>query len=115
MSTAAPLIPPDAGLDDLRGLASTCTACDLYANATQTVFGQGPRSAPLMLVGEQPGDQEDRQGRPFVGPAGAVLSAALAEAGIDPEATYLTNVVKHFRWWPACSTGRLRLRPVGRR
>ncbi len=101
MSTAAQLIPPGADLDDLRGLASTCTACDLYANATRTVFGEGSRAAPLMLVGEQPGDQEDRQGRPFVGPAGAVLRSALAEAGIDSDTVYLTNVVKHFKWRPA--------------
>lgn len=101
MTTAAPLIPPGAGLDQLRDRAATCTACDLYANATQTVFGAGPPAAPLMLVGEQPGDQEDRRGQPFVGPAGGLLTAALAEAGIDPEATYLTNVVKHFGWRPS--------------
>lgn len=101
MTTAASLIPAGADLEELADRASTCTACDLYADATQTVFGAGPRAAPLMLVGEQPGDQEDRQGRPFVGPAGTVLARALADAGIDPDRSYLTNVVKHFKWRPA--------------
>jgi DNA polymerase len=78
--------------------ARTCTACPLYRNATQTVFGEGPAGAPLMLVGEQPGDVEDRQGRPFVGPAGALLDKALAAAGLHREEVYLTNVVKHFKF-----------------
>jgi uracil-DNA glycosylase len=86
--------------------AAHCTACPLYQNATQTVFGEGPVDAALMLVGEQPGDEEDREGRPFVGPAGRLLDDALAEAGIDRAATYVTNAVKHFKWTPK---GRMRL------
>ena len=80
--------------------ASGCRACDLWASATQTVFGEGAVPAPIMLVGEQPGDQEDRAGRPFVGPAGRVLDEALVEAGIDRGAVYVTNAVKHFKWKP---------------
>jgi uracil-DNA glycosylase len=85
-------------LDDLRAAAASCTNCDLYHNATQTVFGEGEAGARLMLVGEQPGDQEDLQGAPFVGPAGQLLDRALADAGIDRSAVYVTNVVKHFKW-----------------
>jgi len=81
----------------LREEARTCRRCPLYQNATQTVFGEGPEHAPMMLVGEQPGDQEDLQGHPFVGPAGKVLDRALAEAGIDRKHIYLTNAVKHFK------------------
>jgi uracil-DNA glycosylase family protein len=81
-----------------RDEASTCTACDLYRRATQTVFGEGPIAASLMFVGEQPGDREDVDGRPFVGPAGGVLDRALEEAGIDRADVYLTNAVKHFRF-----------------
>ena len=84
----------------VAGEAAACRACDLWANATQTVFGEGPVPAPVMLVGEQPGDQEDRAGHPFVGPAGQVLSEALEEAGIDRDAVYVTNAVKHFKWKP---------------
>lgn len=91
-------VPDGAGWDELRRAAADCQGCPLYRAATQTVFGQGPRDAPLMLVGEQPGDQEDRQGRPFVGPAGHVLAHALADAGIDPDAAYVTNAVKHFKF-----------------
>jgi DNA polymerase len=80
--------------------AQDCTACELYVEATQTVFGSGPADAPLMLVGEQPGDVEDRKGEPFVGPAGRVLWEALDEAGIGSEQVYVTNAVKHFRWEP---------------
>jgi DNA polymerase len=80
--------------------AADCEACDLYAKATQTVFGEGPRRAEVMMVGEQPGDQEDRAGHPFVGPAGRLLDEALDEAGIDRTLVYVTNVVKHFRWEP---------------
>src|SRR5438876_698974 len=87
---------PSSGVDAARALAAACTACDLYARATQTVFGEGSPDAPLMLVGEQPGDQKDLAGRPFVGPAGAMLDRALAEAGIDRERVFVTNVVKHF-------------------
>jgi len=85
-------------LDALREAAAGCTACPLYRNATQTVFGEGPERALVMLVGEQPGDQEDRQGHPFVGPAGRILDEALAEAGIPRDRTYVTNAVKHFKW-----------------
>jgi uracil-DNA glycosylase family protein len=80
--------------------AAGCTRCDLYRNATQTVFGEGPAPAPMMLVGEQPGDREDRTGEPFVGPAGRVLDEALAAAGIDRDRVYVTNAVKHFKWEP---------------
>jgi uracil-DNA glycosylase len=96
--------PPS--LDALREQAARCTDCELYARATQTVFGEGPLDARVMLIGEQPGDQEDRQGRPFVGPAGRILTRALDEAGIDRELVYVTNAVKHFKWRPA---GKVRL------
>jgi DNA polymerase len=82
----------------LAAEAAGCTACDLYRNATQTVFGEGPARARLVLVGEQPGDQEDRAGAPFVGPAGRILDRALAEAGLDRSDVYVTNAVKHFKW-----------------
>ena len=85
-------------LDDVRKDAAHCTACDLYRNATQTVFGEGPAPAPVMLVGEQPGDREDLAGHPFVGPAGAVLDRALRAAGIPRSEVYVTNAVKHFRF-----------------
>jgi uracil-DNA glycosylase family protein len=87
-------------LASVRREAEQCRRCDLWKLGTQTVFGEGPPKARIMLVGEQPGDVEDRQGRPFVGPAGLLLREALAEAGIDPESTYLTNAVKHFKWRP---------------
>jgi uracil-DNA glycosylase family protein len=99
-ATAAPLIPPRPTLDSLRAAAAGCRACDLWKLGTQTVFGDGARHASLMLVGEQPGDQEDKQGKPFVGPAGAMLDKALEAAGIDPADTYVTNAVKHFKWEP---------------
>jgi uracil-DNA glycosylase len=98
--TAAALIPPHASLATLRALARDCTACPLYAHATQTVFGEGPAHAALLLVGETPGDQEDRQGRPFVGPAGKLLDRCLEAAGIARDAAYVTGVVKHFKWTP---------------
>ena len=85
-------------LDELRREAETCTRCDLYKLATQTVFGEGAENADVMLVGEQPGDQEDKAGQPFVGPAGKLLDRALEEAGIDRSRTYVTNAVKHFKW-----------------
>jgi uracil-DNA glycosylase family protein len=97
----AELVPPDSGLQTARLAAFGCRACELWANATQTVFGEGSQRAALALVGEQPGDQEDRQGHPFVGPAGKVLEQALETAGIDPETVFVTNVVKHFRWKPS--------------
>jgi uracil-DNA glycosylase len=96
----AALIPGRPTLPRLRAAAAICTACPLYARATQTVFGEGPARAPLMLVGEQPGNDEDLSGHPFVGPAGALLDAALSEAGIERAAVYVTNVVKHFKWTP---------------
>ena len=89
-----------SSLEDVKRAAATCTRCDLYKNATQTVFGEGSPDAELVLVGEQPGDQEDLAGRPFVGPAGRLLDQALEEAGIDRKRTYVTNVVKHFKWQP---------------
>jgi uracil-DNA glycosylase len=85
-------------LDQLRQEAAACRACDLWEHATQTVFGEGAERARLMFVGEQPGDQEDLQGKPFVGPAGKLLERALGEAGIDRRRVYVTNAVKHFRW-----------------
>src|SRR5690348_3818454 len=88
---------PDEALDRLRQEAHSCTACPLYRNATQTVFGEGSGSAPIMLVGEQPGDQEDLQGHPFVGPAGRELDKALEEVGLDRKTVYVTNAVKHFK------------------
>ena len=88
----------EATLDDLRRAANRCRACDLYRNATQTVFGEGGEGATLMLVGEQPGDREDLAGEPFVGPAGRLLDEALAAAGIDRDTVYVTNIVKHFKW-----------------
>jgi len=100
-SSAASLISPHASLADLRRAASGCKACDLWKTGTQTVFGEGKSSAAVMMVGEQPGDQEDRAGRPFVGPAGRILDQALEEAGIDRAEVYVTNVVKHFKWSPA--------------
>ena len=96
--TAADLIPPRPTLRKLQEAAASCTACHLYKLGTQTVFGEGPRSADVMLVGEQPGDKEDLAGEPFVGPAGQLLDRALAAAGIDRKTVYVTNVVKHFKW-----------------
>jgi DNA polymerase len=91
--------PPRAsGLEELREAAASCQACDLWREATQTVFGEGAERAKLMLIGEQPGDQEDIQGHPFVGPAGQLLDRALEQAGIDRGRVYVTNAVKHFRW-----------------
>ena len=94
------LLPARPTLAAVREIAAGCKACDLYKRGTQTVFGEGPRTAGLMLVGEQPGDAEDLEGLPFVGPAGRVLDKALAEAGIDRKRVYVTNVVKHFKWEP---------------
>jgi DNA polymerase len=94
------LIPAAATIDGLRAAAAGCTGCHLYRNATQTVFGEGAQRARVMLVGEQPGDAEDLSGRPFVGPAGQLLDRCLVEAGIDRAQTYVTNVVKHFKWVP---------------
>ncbi|HYM50891.1 MAG TPA: UdgX family uracil-DNA binding protein [Candidatus Limnocylindrales bacterium] len=93
-------VPPQLSLPELRKAAATCQACDLYKTGTQTVFGEGVVHALAMFVGEQPGDREDREGRPFVGPAGRVLDEALARAGIDRCRVYVTNAVKHFKWKP---------------
>ena len=87
-------------LDDLRREAASCRACPLWKNATQTVFGEGPSDAEIMLVGEQPGDREDLAGHPFVGPAGVILDKALVDAGIDRARVYVTNAVKHFKFEP---------------
>src|SRR5207302_2776781 len=95
---AARLVPAGAGLGELRAAAARCTGCDLYRQATQTVFGHGSADARIVFVGEQPGDQEDRQGAPFVGPAGEVFDQALAEAGLEREKLYVTNAVKHFKF-----------------
>jgi len=95
-STAEPYVPATDRLSELAAAAAGCRGCELYAEATQTVFGRGPAAATMMLVGEQPGDVEDQRGEPFVGPAGKLLDRALAEAGIDPARSYLTNAVKHF-------------------
>ena len=92
------MVPTDPNLDELRSTAATCTACDLYRNATQTVFGKGLKRSEVMLVGEQPGDKEDIEGKPFVGPAGRLLDEALVAAGIDRDRAYVTNVVKHFKF-----------------
>lgn len=98
--SAAPLVPPNGSLTALREAASGCRACPLWERGTQTVFGEGPRAAEVMLVGEQPGDEEDLAGHPFVGPAGRLLDRALAAAGIDRQSAYVTNAVKHFKWEP---------------
>jgi uracil-DNA glycosylase len=96
--SAADFLPKKRTLESLRAAARSCKGCDLYKNATQTVFGEGPKDATVMLVGEQPGDMEDRQGHPFVGPAGRLLDKALAEARIPRDEVYITNAVKHFKW-----------------
>jgi uracil-DNA glycosylase len=94
------LLPEHPSLTSVRDAARGCKACDLYKRGTQTVFGEGPKRATVMLVGEQPGDAEDLAGHPFVGPAGRLLDTALEEAGIDRGLVYITNVVKHFKWEP---------------
>ena len=96
--SAADFLPPRRTLKALREAARSCNGCDLYKNATQTVFGEGPRTASVVFVGEQPGDQEDRQGRPFAGPAGRLLDKALADAQIPRGQVYVTNAVKHFKF-----------------
>jgi uracil-DNA glycosylase len=99
-TSTAPPLPIAKSIDDARARAKNCEACDLYKHATQTVFGDGARKPRILFVGEQPGDQEDQQGRPFVGPAGKLLDTALEQAGIDRSKTYVTNAVKHFKWEP---------------
>jgi DNA polymerase len=96
--TAAPLVPERPSLPKLREAAAGCTACPLHETGTQTVFGEGTSKAEVVFVGEQPGDQEDLQGKPFVGPAGKLFDKALEDAGIDRGQVYVTNVVKHFKW-----------------
>jgi uracil-DNA glycosylase len=98
--SAAPFVPDSASLRTLATAAAGCRGCDLYKTATHVVFGEGPRRARVLFIGEQPGDQEDLQGQPFVGPAGALLDKALADAGIARDEVYLTNAVKHFKWEP---------------
>jgi DNA polymerase len=108
---AEPFVPESRDLHDVRAAAAGCRGCDLWRQATQTVFGEGPSGAEVMLVGEQPGDREDIEGQPFVGPAGRVLDDALELAGIAREQAYLTNAVKHFRWKPR-GKRRLHERPL---
>ncbi|WP_026065915.1 UdgX family uracil-DNA binding protein [Actinoalloteichus spitiensis] len=105
---ATPFVPARAGLPGLRRAAAACRGCDLHRDATQVVFGRGPAAAEVVLVGEQPGDREDVEGVPFVGPAGRVLDRGLREAGIDRDRAYLTNAVKHFRFTRG-GTGKPRL------
>lgn len=93
-------VPETNSLSKVAAAAKLCTACPLYKNATQTVFGQGPKHAIIVMIGEQPGDYEDVAGKPFVGPAGKVLDRALEDAGIDRHEVYVTNAVKHFKWEP---------------
>lgn len=100
LRSSGDLIPAEPTIAALREAAAGCTACHLHRDATQTVFGEGPEAATAMLVGEQPGDAEDRAGHPFVGPAGKLLDRCLVEAGIDRGRAYVTNVVKHFKWVP---------------
>lgn len=99
-SLAEKLVPLKGTLKDLQRAAADCKACDLWKRGTQTVFGEGARGAKIMFVGEQPGNDEDLQGKPFVGPAGKLLDKALVEAGIDRKTVYVTNAVKHFKWEP---------------
>jgi uracil-DNA glycosylase len=107
-TSAADLIPPRATLDQLRLIAAGCKACDLWKTGTQTVFGDGSKRATVMFVGEQPGDREDIEGKPFVGPAGRILDEALEAASISRSEVYVTNVVKHFRW-VAATRGKKRI------
>jgi DNA polymerase len=100
-SDASGYVPDSGSLDRLRSAAAECRGCDLYRDATQTVFGRGKQTSSIMIVGEQPGDEEDRAGEAFVGPAGRLLDRALEKAGIDSDEIYVTNAVKHFRFVPA--------------
>lgn len=109
--SAAPFVPAARSLPGLRAAAADCMGCDLYQRATRTVFGEGDAGARVMLVGEQPGHEEDLSGRPFVGPAGRLLDTALAEAGIDRRRVYVTNAVKHFKWEPR-GTRRIHAKPA---
>lgn len=110
--SAEAFVPEASSLARLAAASRTCQGCELYRRATQTVFGSGPEDARLMLVGEQPGDMEDRAGKPFVGPAGRMLDGILIDAGIDRSIVYVTNAVKHFKWRPR-GKKRMHARPVG--
>src|SRR5437870_13335049 len=114
LETAAPLVPERPTLEKLRAAAAGCTACPLYRTGTQTVFGEGLAAARAIFLGEQPGDAEDKVGRPFVGPAGKLLDRALEDAGIDRKLVYVTNVVKHFKW-TARGKRRLHKKPNARK
>ena len=111
MTGAEPFVPRTHDLDQLVEAARTCRGCDLYRDAEQTVFGEGSRRAAMMLIGEQPGDQEDRHGRPFVGPAGRLLDKALAAAEVDRDRLYVTNAVKHFKFTRTSGTRRIHKTP----
>jgi len=111
--TAAPLIPPNPTIEKLQKAARDCRACPLWRTGTQTVFGEGSRHAKVIFVGEQPGNDEDLAGKPFVGPAGKLLDKALVAAGIDRDEVYVTNAVKHFKWEPK-GRRRLHKKPNGR-
>ncbi len=110
-TTAAPWVPDHGGLAALQQAARACRGCDLWRNATQTVFGEGPPRADVVLVGEQPGDKEDLAGHPFVGPAGRVLDEALEAVGIDRHHVYVTNAVKHFKWERGSGKRRIHAKP----
>jgi DNA polymerase len=112
-TSAAEFIPRTASLATLREAVNHCRGCPIYCNATQGVFGEGPKDATVMFVGEQPGDQEDRAGKPFVGPAGAILDKAMEEAALPRDDIYVTNAVKHFKWEPR-GTRRLHSKPSAR-
>ena len=110
-TTAAPWVPNHGGLADLQQASKDCRGCDLWRNATQTVFGEGPAHPDVVFVGEQPGDKEDLAGRPFVGPAGRVLDEGLAAVGIDRSHTYVTNAVKHFKYERGSGQRRIHAKP----
>ncbi|MGA8480165.1 MAG: UdgX family uracil-DNA binding protein [Chthoniobacterales bacterium] len=110
---AGKFLPAGSSIPELRAAAATCKGCELWRNATQTVFGYGSERAKMMLIGEQPGDQEDLKGIPFSGPAGQLLDRGLVDAGIDREEVYVTNAVKHFKWLPR-GKRRLHQKPSGR-
>jgi uracil-DNA glycosylase len=112
-TSAEDFVPPQLNLSALRRAAKRCQGCDLYKNATQTVFGEGPRRARMILLGEVLGDEEDKQGKPFVGPAGRLLDNSIEEAGISRDEVYITNAVKHFRWEPR-GKRRLHKKPTSR-
>jgi uracil-DNA glycosylase len=111
--SAADFFPEKNNYESLKAAAETCHGCDLYKLATQTVFGEGPKNSKIIFVGEQPGDEEDKQRRPFIGPAGQLFDQALAEAGIDRRQVYTTNAVKHFKWKPV-GKRRLHQKPSAR-